>query len=624
MADSQFSLLRQRRFGPFFCTQALGAFNDNFYKNLLVILVTYDAASYSGIDPVQLTQLSGGLFILPFVLFSGLAGQLADRFDKITVMRAVKILEVGIMCLATAGFMTHHIWVLLAALFLMGVHSTFFAPAKYGLLPSILESRELVGGNAMLEMGTFSAILLGQSLAGPIAASGSNAVIGPTLLAISLLGLMASFYIPKMAPAAPDLAIDWNLWRSAKENMTVAHRDRSVFLAILGISWFWFYGILILAQMPIYASRILHGPEVTVTILMFGFTLGIGTGSLLCEKLSGGRLEIGLVPFGSLLMTIFGVDLYFATPTTLPVAASTLSALFESTTIWRIVGDLVFIGLAGGLYIVPLYALVQRRTPMNVMSRVIAATSIWNAIFMVVASLFGALMVQNGVSVPELLLCCALLNVAVTAVIYAQVPEFLLRFLAWVLARLIYRVHVTGADHIPRKGPALVICNHVSYVDALVLSSAVVRPMRFVMEAAIFRFPLLNWIFTGMKAIPVSSARENRAVREAAFEAVAEALREGHVVCIFPEGKLTRDGDIDEFRPGILRILAENPVPIIPIGLSGLWGSSFSYGASGLARFLPVRFKSRVEMRIGEPVTPTGVTPDGLRHRVLALRGSRG
>ena len=322
-------------------------------------------------------------------------------------------------------------------------------------------------------------------------------------------------------------------------------------------------------------------------------------------------------------MTIFGVDLYFATPTTLPVAASTLSALLESTAIWRIVVDLVLIGLAGGLYIVPLYALVQRRTPMNVMSRVIAATSIWNAIFMVVASLFGALMVHNGVSVPGLLLCCALLNIVVTAVIYAQVPEFLLRFLAWVLTRLIYRVRVTGTDHIPRKGPALVICNHVSYVDALVLSSAVVRPMRFVMEAAIFRFPLLNWIFTGMKAIPVSSARENRAVREAAFEAVAEALRDGHVVCIFPEGKLTRDGDIDEFRPGILRILAENPVPIVPIGLSGLWGSLFSYGARGLARFLPVRFKSRVEMRIGAAVTPTGVTPDGLRHTVLALRGSR-
>ena len=624
MADSQFSLLRQRRFGPFFCTQALGAFNDNFYKNLLVILVTYDAASYSGIDPVQLTQLAGGLFILPFGLFSGIAGQLADRFDKITVMRAVKMLEVGIMCLATLGFMSHHIWVLLGALFLMGVHSTFFAPAKYGLLPSVLESRELVGGNAMLEMGTFVAILLGQSLAGPVAASGSTAVIGPTLLAVSLFGLLASFYIPKMAPAAPDLAIDWNLWRSTKENMAVAHRDRNVFLAILGISWFWFFGILILAQMPIYASRILNGPEITVTILMFGFTLGIGAGSLLCERLSGGRLEIGLVPFGSLLMTLFGVDLYFATPVAPPVAASTLSALLQSTATWRIVIDLMLIGLAGGLYIVPLYALVQRRTPMAVMSRVIAATSIWNAIFMVVASLFGALMIHNGVSVPELLLCCALLNFVVTAIIYVQVPEFLLRFLAWALTRLVYRVRVIGADHVPRKGPALVICNHVSYVDALVLSSALPRPMRFVMEAAIFRFPLLNWIFTGMKAIPVSSARENRVVREAAFEAVSQALRDGHVVCIFPEGKLTRDGQISEFRPGILRILAENPVPVIPVGLSGLWGSLFSYGARGLARFLPVRFKSRVEMRIGMPLAPSGVTPDALRSIVSDLRGERG
>lgn len=624
MVDSQFSLLRQRRFGPFFYTQALGAFNDNFYKNLLVILVTYDAASYSGIDPVQLTQLSGGLFILPFVLFSGLAGQLADRYDKVTVMRAVKVFEVGIMALATIGFMTHQIVLLLSSLFLMGAHSTFFAPAKYGILPSILDARELVGGNAMLEMGTFLGILLGQSLAGPVAASGSTAVIGPTMLAVSVVGVFASFLIPKMAPAAPDLAIDWNLWRAARENLSAAHRNRDVFLAILGISWFWFFGILVLAQMPIYASRILNGPEVTVTLLMFGFTLGIGTGSLLCEKLSGGRLEIGLVPFGSLLMTIFGVDLYFATPTELPLAARSLSALLADATVWRIVFDMAMIGLAGGLYIVPLYALVQRRTPIEVMSRVIAANSIWNAIFMVVASVFGAVMIQHGISVAGLLLCCAVLNFFVTAVIYAQVPEFLLRFLAWGLARLIYRVRVVGAEHMPRKGPALVICNHVSYVDALVLSAAIARPMRFVMEAAIFKIPFLNWIFTGMKAIPVSSARENRQVREAAFEAVSDALRAGHVICIFPEGQLTRDGDVGEFRPGILRILAENPVPVIPVGLSGLWGSLFSFGARGLARILPIRFKSRVDMRIGAPLTPENLTLEGLRRVVLELRGSRG
>lgn len=623
MADSQFALLRQRRFLPFFCTQALGAFNDNFYKNVLVILVTYNAASYSGINPLQLAQLAGGLFILPFVLFSGLAGELADRFDKTLLMRAVKLLEVLIMVLATYGFATHSIVALLGALFMMGVHSTFFAPAKYGILPTILDRRELVGGNALLEMGTFVAILAGQSFAGPIAASGSTLVIGPALITVAAIGVAWSFAIPRMAPAAPGLRIDWNLWRSTIENLVVAQRDRVVFLSILGISWFWFFGIIVLAQMPFYASTVLKGPEVTVTLLMFGFSLGVGAGSLLCDRLSGGRLEIGLVPLGSLLMTIFGADLYFATPTVLPTAMRSMAVVLADYATWHMLLDVTMIGLAGGLYIVPLYALMQSRTPKEVMSRVIAASSIWSAIFMVVASVTAATALSRGLSVPALLLLCALANFAVTAFIYAQVPEFLLRFLAWILMRIVYRVRVTGIENIPEKGPALVVCNHVSYVDALVLSAAVPRPMRFVMEAAIFRIAALNLLFTGMKAIPVASAREDRALREAAFAAVGAALRAGNVVCIFPEGHLTRDGQLDVFRPGVLRILAENPVPVIPMGLSGLWGSMFSYAFRGLSRCVPRKLNARVDLRVGPAIAPQDGHPDVLRATVLALRGDR-
>ena len=622
MAQSQFSLLGQRRFAPFFCTQALGAFNDNFYKNILVILVTYDTVRYSGVDPIQLAQLAGGLFILPFVLFSGLAGQLADRYDRILVMRGVKIFEVAIMGIAALGFIKYDIRWLLAALFMMGMHSTFFAPAKYGLLPTVLSSRELVGGNALLEMGTFAAILLGQSLAGPIAASGSHAVIVPALLCVAILGVIASFRIPRLEPAAPDLKIDWNLWRSSLQNLRSAQEDRTVFLAILGISWFWFYGILVLAQMPVYASRILQGPEITVTVLMFGFTLGIGVGSLMCERLSAGRLEIGLVPFGSLLMTVFGIDLYFSTPHVWSAEVLPLGKVLAAPTTWHILADLVFIGLAGGLYIVPLYALVQKRTPLAVMSRVVAATSIWNALFMVAASLMGAALLKTGMSVEGLLLTCAVLNFVVTAFIYVQVPEFLLRFLAWILARLVYRVRSVNSDFVPKKGPALVVCNHVSYVDAIILSACIPRPMRFVMESAIFQLPVFNWIFQGMKAIPVASAAEDRAVREAAFAAVADALRHGHVVCIFPEGKLTRDGEMSDFRPGLLRILAENPVPVVPIALGGLWGSMFSHGARGFSRYLPVRLNSHVEVNVGEPIAPDAVTLESLYARVAVLRGA--
>ena len=618
--DSQFRLLTERRFLPFFGAQALGAFNDNVFKNALVILATYNAATYTTIRPQLLTYLASGLFILPFVLFSGLAGQLADRYDKVLVIRAVKFCEVAIVTLAGLGFALHQIWVLLAALFLMGAHSTFFAPAKYGLLPQVLIDDELVGGNAMLEMGTFLAILAGTLLGGIL--SEHSGAVTPTLVVIAIAGVGFSLAMPRLQAGAPGLQIDWNLWRSTVANLRVARADRIVFLAILGNSWFWFYGILVLAQVPLYAQQVLHGTERVVTLLLIAFSLGVGAGSLMCERLSGHRLEIGLVPLGSLGLTIFGIDLFFATPAASIGPPLSAMALLARPGIWRVVTDMVLIGAFGGIYIVPLYALMQRRTPRAVMSRVISAASIWNAIFMVAASAFGALLIHRGVSIPGVLLVCALLNLAVAAFIYTLVPEFLLRFLAWVVARAIYRIRVTGLEHVPSAGAALVVCNHVSFADPLVLSAAVHRPMRFVMEAAIFRIPVANVVFRGMKAIPIATASEDRAVRDAAFEQVLRELAAGQLVCIFPEGRLTVDGSIGEFRPGLMHVLQQRPVPVVPIAIAGLWGSAFSRRYRGVARYLPRRLWSRIDLRIGAPVPAVEVTPQVLQARVAELRGA--
>jgi 1-acyl-sn-glycerol-3-phosphate acyltransferase len=624
MADSQFRLLAERRYLPFFGAQALGAFNDNVYKNALLIIATFDAASYSALDPRLLTNLGNGLFILPFVLFSGLAGQLADRYDKTLVLRAVKACEIGIMALAGIGFATHHLPLLLAALFLMGTHSTFFAPAKYGLLPQVLVTDELVGGNALLEMGTFLAILLGTLLAGILAAQHDLPMLIVTLVGIAAVGLLFASFIPRLAPVVPQLRIDWNPWRSALSNLHAARVDRVVFLAILGISWFWFYGALVLAQLPLYAKQVLNGSETVVTLMLLAFSLGVGTGSLCCERLSGRRLEIGLVPLGSFGLTLFGIDLYFATPA-LPSPTPLSWATFAvSPGGWRVLADLTLIGVFGGLYIVPLYALMQRRTPREYVSRVVSANSIWNAIFMVVAAAFGALLLHQGLSIPLLLLVAALLNLAVAAYIYARVPEFLLRFLAWVLARVIYRIRLSGLEHVPQHGGALVVCNHVSFVDALVLSAAVHRPMRFVMEAAIFRIPVARLVFRGMKAIPIATGREDRAVREAAFATVLAELAAGELVCIFPEGRLTADGGVGEFRPGLMRVMREAPVPVVPVAISGLWGSLFSRRYTGLARWLPRRLWARINVAIGAAVPPAEVSPERLRERVLALRGPVG
>ena len=624
MSDqSQFRLFTQRRFLPFFGAQALGAFNDNVYKNVLVILAAYHASAYTTMPPTLLSNVAAGLFILPFVLFSGIAGQLADRYDKALVLKAVKAFEILIMFAASVGFAMQSIEVLLAALFMMGVHSTFFAPAKYGLLPEVLEDRELVGGNALIEMGTFLAILLGTLAAGLLAENGRLGFITTTLIAIAAVGFLFSLAIPKLQPAAPSLRIDWKPWTSSWDNIRAARESRAVFQSILGISWFWFYGALVLAQLPLYAKDELGGSEQVVTVMLVMFSAGVGIGSLLCERLSGHKVEIGLVPFGSIGLSAFAVDLYFATPPDPYGTALSASELIRQPGAWRVLMDLGLIGVFGGLFIVPLYALVQQRTHRDVISRVIGANSILNAVFMVAAAALAALALQFGMTIPQVLLMTGILNAFVAFYIYGLVPEFLLRFLAWILITFIYRLDKRGIANIPERGPALLICNHVGFADAIVISAASPRPIRFIMESAIFKIPVLKTIFRGMKAIPVAPAKEDPAVYERAFQIVAAELRAGNLVCIFPEGRLTADGEIREFRPGVLRILEETPVPVIPMALTGLWDSMFSRKYPKLWQRWPRRFWAKIGLYVGEPIKPQNADLPTLRERVVTLRGER-
>lgn len=622
MSDqSQFQLFTQRRFLPFFGAQALGAFNDNVYKNVLVILAVYHTSLYTSMPPALLSNVAAGLFILPFVLFSGIAGQLADRYDKALVLKIVKGFEILIMIAAAFGFAAQSIEILLAALFMMGVHSTFFAPAKYGLLPEVLRDRELVGGNALLEMGTFLAILLGTLTAGLLAAIGHRGVITTMLIAIATVGFAFSLAIPKLQPAAPRLKVDWRPWTSTWDNIRAARERRSVFQSILGISWFWFYGALVLAQLPLYAKDELGGSEQVVTLLLVIFSCGVGIGSLLCERLSGYKVEIGLVPFGSIGLTAFAIDLYFATPHDPFGVALTASEFIRQPGAWRILMDLGLIGVTGGLFIVPLYALVQQRSRREVLSRVIGANSILNALFMVAAAGLAAAALQLGMTIPQVLLMTGVLNAFVALYIYSLVPEFLLRFLAWILVTFVYRLDKRGIDNIPEHGPALLICNHVGFADAIVISAACPRPVRFIMESGIFKIPVLSTIFRGMKAIPVCSAKEDPKVYERAFQMVAAELREGNLVCIFPEGRLTPDGKLGEFRPGMMRILEETPVPVVPMALTGLWDSMFSRKYPTLWQRRPRRLWPKIGLRVGAPIDPADADLQTMRQRVMELRG---
>jgi 1-acyl-sn-glycerol-3-phosphate acyltransferase len=621
--SNQSGLLRARRFAPLFVTQFLGALNDNVLKNAMVVLLTFQAASWTTLKPELLANLAAGVFILPFFLFSATAGQLADKYDKASLARMVKLLEIAIVLICGAGFWLHSLAVLFAGLFLLGLHSTLFGPVKYAILPQHLKSEELVGGNALIEAGTFVAILLGTLFGGLLAGSGDGTtwitVVG---LAIAVGGYLASRAIPVAVPPAPTLAISANPFSETWRNINFARENQTVFLSIMGISWFWLFGALFLAQFPAYTKNVLGGSETAVTLLLATFTFGIGVGSLFCEKLSAKRVELGLVPLGSIGLTLFALDLAIASPAVpspSPLGAIGLLA-YDQT--WRVLLDLALLGVFGGFFIVPLYALVQQRSNPEHGARIIAANNIMNALFMVVGALAAAGMLAAGLTIPMLFAVAAVCNAAVALFIYGLVPEFLLRFIIWMLIHTVYRLRVKELAEVPEDGPAVIVCNHVSFVDALVIMAACKRPIRFVMDHHIFRWPVLNFVFRTSKAIPIASAKEDPVMMEKAFDEVARALDAGDLVGIFPEGKITADGNINPFRPGITRILQRNPVPVVPMALRGLWGSFFSR-KDGAAMTRPFRrgMFSRIELVTGPAIAATEALPQRLQTDVAALRG---
>lgn len=621
---SQFSLLRQRRFAPFFATQFLGAFNDNIFRNGLVILVTFQATRVAGMDATELANLAGALFILPFFLFSASAGQLADKFEKSRLIRAIKVLEICLMVLAAVAFMTESFRVLLLVLFLMGCQSTLFGPVKYAYLPQQLASSELVGGNALVESGTYVAIILGLIVGGLSVAidPGNQVVLASCLVGIAILGYVASRNIPVTRAVDPELRFNWNAWTETWRIVEFARADRSVFLSVIGISWFWFFGSALTLQVPAYTLEVLNGNEEITTILLVAFAVGVGGGSLLCEKMSGHRIELGLVPFGSIGLSVFAIDLYFAQPVMHLSAVATVGEFLLRPGTWRVLIDLSLLGAFGAFYSVPLYAMIQDRAPRQHLSRIIAANNIINSLFMVGAAVLAVALLNSGISIPQFFLVLALMNAAIAIYIYTLLPEFLMRFIVWILIHVLYRIRASGLENIPREGPAVLVCNHVSFVDALIIGGCVRRPVRFVMWYRIFQVPLLSFIFRNAKAIPIASAREDAELLEQSFERIDEELANGNLVCIFPEGGITRDGEVQRFRPGIERILERRAVPVVPMALGRLWGSWFSRRRDRLKK-IPGRLFARVELRVGEPVRPADASAATLELLVRTLRGQQ-
>jgi 1-acyl-sn-glycerol-3-phosphate acyltransferase len=618
---NQFSLLTQRRFAPFFWAQFLGAANDNLFKFAFTVLITYQI-QLSWLAPKMAGLVIGALFILPFLLFSATSGQLTDKYDKTRVIRFVKWLEIAIMVLVAWGFWVVHVPTLLACVFLMGLHSTLFGPVKFAYLPQHLTERELTGGNGMVEMGTFVAILLGQVAGGLLVAMPEvgKHYVAFACIAVALLGRLMAQGIPRSPSTDPDLRINWNPVTETWRNLLLARENLVVFRSLLGISWMWFFGAVFLSQFPSFAKEVLHGDEHVASLLLVVFSVGIGVGSLLCEVLSKRHVEIGLVPLGAIGMSVFAVDLYFASRHLPPALSFGLREFVAQPAHWRVMADLALLSLFAGLYSVPMYALIQLRSQPSHRARIIAANNILNALFMIVSSVGVGALLAVHCTIPQVFLITGLLNAVVAFYIFMLVPEYLLRFVAFVLTRLIYRFKVTGDQHIPTNGAAILVCNHVSFIDAVLLMAASPRPMRFIMDYRIFKTPVLGWFFKLTKAIPIAPQREDAASYEQAFLRAREVLADGELLCIFPEGGITRDGELAEFKGGVMKLLESSPAPVVPMALQNLWGSFFSR-IDGTAMRKPFRrgLFSRVGLVVGEALPAAQVTTAVLRIRVAQL-----
>ncbi len=624
--ESQFRLLSERRFGPLFWTQFLGAANDNLFKFSFTLLATYHAAEWGGVDPATAGFVIGAIFIAPFLIFSATSGQLADKIEKGRLMRFVKSFEIAVMALAAFGFVTANATALYACVFLMGLHSTLFGPVKYAYLPQHLEESELTGGNGLVEMGTFVAILAGTMAGGILVKSspGGASWVALACVATAVAGRIAAHFVPRSPAPDPALAINWNPFTETWRNLAIAARDRAVFHSLLGISWLWFFGSIFLTSFTPFARLVLGGDENVVTLLLAVFSIGIGLGALACEKLSGRKVEIGLVPFGSIGMTLFAVDLWLATRGMAGGDGHAVGAFLADATSWRVMADLFFLAFFGGLFSVPLYALIQSRSQPSHRARIIAANNILNALFMIVAALMAKALLDAGLTFPQLFLVVGLMNAAVAAYIYLLVPEFLMRFICWLLVHSFYRLEKSGLDNIPHEGPAVLVCNHVSFVDPLVILAASPRPIRFVMDHRIFSTPVISFVFRTGKAIPIAPAKEDEALLNEAYEKIAAALEAGELVAIFPEGRITDTGELYPFRAGIRRIVDRTPVPVIALALKGLWGSFFSrrYGPAMSKPFRRGLF-SRIALEAAPAIAPASATPESLQATVQAMRGDR-
>ncbi len=591
MQDNQFHLFQTRRFWPLFVTQFLGAANDNLFKNALIILILYKLADGTAINPQILVTMAAGIFILPFFLFSANAGQLADKFEKSRLVRWIKFGEICIMGGAVFGLHTNDTNILLGVLFLMGVQSAYFGPLKYSILPDHLDEDELIGGNALIEAGTFLAILIG-TIAGGLLILTTNGVvtISACILGLAVTGWLASFLIPAAPAPAPTLKVNFNIFNETWNVVGLARGNRGVFLSIMGISWFWLVGATFLSQFPAFAKNVVGGDQTVVTLFLTVFSIGIGLGSLLCNRILKGVISAQYVPFGALGMTAFILDLFWAS-SSLPVPAGPLAGFREFLSdpqAWRLLGDLLGISVCGGLFIVPLYAIMQSRSAEDRRSRVIAANNILNAAFMVTGALAASLMLAFEMTVPEVFLVLAVVNAGAAVYISALLPDALVKAVLRAVLKFCYRVEVRGLENMAKAGDkAVIVVNHVSFLDAVLLATYLPKKPTFAIDTYIARQWWVRPFLTLVNAFPMDPANP------LAIKSLIRIVGEGHHCVIFPEGRITVTGALMKIYEGPGMIADKAGAPLVPIRIDGAQYTPFS------------RLKGKVRLRCFPKITIT-------------------
>lgn len=613
------NLIGEKRFLPYFCTQFLGAFNDNIYRNAFAILITYFLARNNQ-DGGVIINSALVAFILPFLLFGAIAGQLADKYEKAFLIRRIKLAEILVMLVGSAALYFESTYGMLFTLFALGSQSAFFGPIKYSILPQHVSNDELLDANAYVEAGTFIAILLGTILGGALGSPELVYYLMGSIIGFAILGWITSLSIPNAPAALPDLKFSLNVPRVTVEIIKEAYANRPVFMSILANSWFWFFGATILTQFPIFAKEVLAGDKQVAILLLATFSIGIGFGSYACSIFSRGRVEMGLVPFGAIGISFFTWQL---SRTDIEVAEQlrTLTEIFAVPGTWWVIVNLTMIAFSSGLFIVPLYAFMQLYSRAEHRSRTIAVNNIMNSIFMVSAGIMAAILIQFDFNVLEIFKIVAVLNIIAAVYIFSKIPEHFLRLLSWLLAHSVYRIKKIDLDKIPKEGPALIVCNHVSFFDPPILLGVLPRPARFIMWHGFYDLPIAGRLFKWLKTIPIGNAKERADLVPLAYDKIAEELEAGHLVVIFPEGHITKTGELNKFQPGIEKILRRNQVPVVPMALRGMWGTWLSRKRGRAFKGFPTAFMKKLTVVSGGVMQPEEASKQVLFDKVLELRG---